>query len=294
MAADLHCHTKYSDGSLTAEELVLLARRSGIDTIAVTDHDTFAGCERAASFGRKIGVRVLPGAEFSCVDPQTGRKAHVLCYQCSNPERLEPLCRKTCEARRKAGEAMLKKVMALYPISPQMVLRRAGCSTSLFKQHIMHALIDAGYAHEIFGPVFQKLFSRGGLASEPVPYPDVHAVLKEIRQAGGIAVLAHPGEYDSYRLLEQLAADHEIDGVEVWHSKNKAGDAEKFETIARAGNLLMTGGTDFHGMYSKVPVHLGTCLTPDDQLQRLENWKNGCGKIESAPYRIKDSMEEQK
>ena len=183
MAADLHCHTKYSDGSLTAEELVLLARRSGIDTIAVTDHDTFAGCERAASFGRKIGVRVLPGAEFSCVDPQTGRKAHVLCYQCSNPERLEPLCRKTCEARRKAGEAMLKKVMALYPISPQMVLRRAGCSTSLFKQHIMHALIDAGYAHEIFGPVFQKLFSRGGLASEPVPYPDVHAVLKEIKPA---------------------------------------------------------------------------------------------------------------
>ncbi len=270
MAADLHCHTCASDGSDTADEVVRMAKMRGLSAVAVTDHDTFDGAREAVSCGVKYGIRVIPGAEFSCFDAATGRKAHVLCYLCRNPGKLESLCRATCEARRKAGEAMLEEVTALYPISAEMVLARAGRSASLYKQHIMHALIDAGYANEFFGGVFQSLFSaKGGKAYVKIEYPEVHDVIERIRRAGGLAVLAHPGEYDSYALLESLAASRLLDGVEVWHPKNRAGDEERFAGIAREYGLVMTGGTDFHGMYTKTPMPLGTCTAPDGEVERL-------------------------
>lgn len=270
MAADLHCHTRASDGSDTADEIVFMAKKRGLSAVAVTDHDTFDGVKEALSSGAKYGIRVISGAEFSCTDAATGRKAHVLCYLCDCPEKLQRLCRATCNARRKAGEAMLEKVMALYPVSAEMVLRRAGPSASLYKQHIMCALMDAGYTNEIFGSVFQELFSaKGGKAHVKIEYPEVHDVIEQVHRAGGLAVLAHPGEYDSYDLLKSLSASNMIDGVEVWHPKNRTGDEERFSEIAREYGLVMTGGTDFHGMYTKTPMPVGTCTAPDEQAERL-------------------------
>jgi predicted metal-dependent phosphoesterase TrpH len=251
-----------------------MAKRKGLSAVAVTDHDTFQGAREAVSAGERYGIRVIPGAEFSCTDSTTGRKAHVLCYRCAAPDGLADLCRSTCEARRRAGEAMLEKVAALYPISREMVLRRVGPSASLYKQHIMHALIDAGYTSELFGDVFQRLFSaHGGKAYVKIEYPDVHDVIDQIHRAGGLAVLAHPGEYDSYDLLNRLAASHEIDGVEVWHSRSSEADVHLFAEIARNYGLLMTGGTDFHGMYTKVPRPIGTCAAPNEEVERLLQWK---------------------
>jgi hypothetical protein len=275
MAADLHLHTKISDGSVGIDEVVMLAKRCGLTAIAVTDHDTFAGSGRAQILGKRQGVKVLPGAEFSAVDASTGRKAHILCYLCDRQDRLLSLCRHTSEARRKAGTAMLEKVLALYPITAEMVMRRTQGSTGLYKQHIMHALLDAGFAGEIFGSVFQKLFNpKDGLAYVPVQYPEVHDVIEQIHAAGGLAVLAHPGMYDSYALLDQLAADHEIEGVEVWHPRNREGDVEKLSAVAKSYGLVRTGGTDFHGMYTQRPVPVGTCTAPDTELEKLLRCKS--------------------
>ncbi|WP_457942456.1 PHP domain-containing protein [Caproiciproducens sp. LBM24188] len=274
MAADLHCHTKMSDGSLGIDEVVMLAKKEGLSTISVTDHDTLAGSVRAKIFGDRHGVEVIPGVEFSCVDPATGRKAHLLGYLFDHPDRLVGLCKRTSDCRKQAALVMIQKVMRLYPVTAEMIMRRAHGSTAVYKQHIMHALIDAGYAEEFFGPLFHKLFdSRGGLAYCPITYPDVHEVIAQVHEAGGIAVLAHPGEYDSYDLLEQLASSHEIEGVEVWHPRNKPGDEEKFIETAKKYGLVMTGGSDFHGMYTKRKTHIGTCVTPDDQLEALKNCK---------------------
>ena len=271
MPADLHCHTKMSDGSVGIDELVQLAKRSGLSAIAVAAHDTFSGALRAKSYGDRIGMEVLPGAEFSCMDPATGRKAHVLCYGNVRVHRLEGLCKKIGDNRRRSVSVSLQKVMRLYPITMDMVVQRAHGSSNIFKQHIMHALIDAGYADSFYGAVYEKLFRpRTGFAYCKTEYPDVHDVIAQIHDAGGIAVLAHPGIYDSYDLLEQLARDHEIEGVEVWHTRNREGDAERFMQIATQYHLIMTGGTDFHGMYSKVTHPLGTCTTPDDQLTLLK------------------------
>jgi hypothetical protein len=165
---------------------------------------------------------------------------------------------------------MLQKVMRLYPITAEMVVRRAQGSTNIYKQHIMHALIDTGCTDEFFGSVFHNLFnSKNGLAYAPVRYPEVHDVIRQIHEAGGVAVLAHPGEYDSYGLLEQLAVDREIEGVEVWHPRNREGDEHKFAAVAEKYGLAMTGGSDFHGMYTSPVKPLGACTTPEDQLELL-------------------------
>lgn len=274
MGADLHCHTKMSDGSVGIDEVVLLAQKKGISVISVTDHDTLAGSVRAKIFGNRHRVEVIPGVEFSCIDPATGRKAHLLCYFYDRPDRLEGLCKRTADSRKQAASIMVRKVMRLYPIPVEMVMRRAHGSTNIYKQHIMHALIDAGYTDELFGPLFHKLFdSKTGIAFSPVQYPDIHEVIVQAHEAGGVAVLAHPGVYDSYELLEQLAKDHEIEGVEVWHPRNRPGDEERLTAVAQKYGLAMTGGTDFHGMYSTVKAPIGTCVTPDDQLEALRKHK---------------------
>ncbi|WP_101697673.1 PHP domain-containing protein [Clostridium minihomine] len=274
MAADLHCHTRMSDGSIAIDELVLLAKNKGIGTIAVTDHDTFAGATRAKIFGDRHGVEVIQGIEISAYDNDRDRKVHILGYCCESPDRLEGLCKKIGESRRMAANIMMQKVMRLYPIPAEMVMRRAQGCTNIYKQHIMHALIDAGYTTEMFGSLFQKLFNpRGGLAYCPIEYPDVHDVIKQIHGAGGLAVMAHPGQYDGHDLMMELADSGEIDGIEVWHPVHKKEDIPQYVALARLKGLLMTGGSDFHGMYTSHPCALGAFLTPDEQLSELKKRK---------------------
>ena len=274
MSADLHCHTKMSDGSVTIEELVILAKNKGITTISVTDHDTFAGSTRAKVFAKRHGVTVIPGIEISAFDYDRNQKVHILCYHCSYPDRLEGLCKKISDSRKKAASIMVQKVMHLYPVGAEILLRHSHGSTNIFKQHIMHGLMDAGYTNELYGAVYQKLFTpRIGLAYSKIEYPDVHHVLNEVKQAGGIAVIAHPGQLKDISLLEQLADRKEIDGIEVWHPSNEDSLIAQFMILAETHHLLMTGGTDFHGMYSKVPRTIGTYITPQEQVRALEKWK---------------------
>lgn len=186
MASDLHCHTKISDGSMGIEELIAIAKRRGLSAISVTDHDTTAAATRAVIIGRRQEVRVIHGVEFSTIDKARGNEAHLLCYLCDTPDRLEGLCRRTGESRRQAAMAMVRKVMRYYPITPELIVKCATGSTNIYKQHIMHALMDAGYADSIYGELYQKLFSpeTGSALVEP-EYPDVKEVLELIHSAGG-------------------------------------------------------------------------------------------------------------
>ncbi|MGN0550757.1 MAG: PHP domain-containing protein [Acutalibacteraceae bacterium] len=270
MSADLHCHTKISDGSVAINELVLLAKNKGLDTIAITDHDTFAGTTRARIFGERYGVEVIHGAEVSAFDNKRGRLVHILCYMCKYPNRLEGMFSKILKDRQKAVTIALQKVMRMYPITPEMVAVRAKGSSSLYKQHIMQTLVDAGYTDKVYGDLYKKLFHhKYGLARTNIEYPDVYEVLQEIKSAGGVSVLAHPGVYDSYELLPELAQKG-LDGVEVYYPRAKDGDEQLLTGIAKQYDLIMTGGTDFHGGCTSMVNPIGTCTTPDDQLARLK------------------------
>ena len=275
MIGDLHCHTKLSDGSMGLEDVIYFAKRAGLDFISITDHDTLAGVTRAAILGKRYGINVVTGVELSCVDEQRGKKVHILCYMPETPDRLEGLCNKTLDSRTKAGHEMIKRVSQFYPITADFVARYYAGSKSIYKQHIMNALMDLGYTSSIFGDEFNKLFNKKtGLVYVDPEYPSVFNVLELIHQAGGLAVMAHPREYDSFELLDELLAKELLDGIEVYHPRNTPEDVKKLEQLTESNNVLKFGGTDFHGFYTSNLCPLATCITPHETLSQLFKQKN--------------------
>lgn len=136
----------------------------------------------------------------------------------------------------------------------------------------MHALMDAGYADGIYGSVYEKLFSEGGSAYVPVEYPDTREVLELIHSAGGVAVLAHPFEYDSLALMEELTSLG-LDGVEVYHPSHSEEKRAELLAFARENGLLVTGGSDFHGMYTRTARPLGSVTVDDEMVEALLSYK---------------------
>ncbi len=269
MRGDLHCHTKLSDGSQGIEYVIAAAKRARLDFLAITDHDTTASFSRSKVLGERYGVQVIQGVEFSSCDETRGRKVHILCYLPEKPDRLQALCMRTTEARKKAGSQMLQMVMRKYPISASEVVRLAG-GECIYKQHIMHALMNAGYTTEIYGELFHKLFDPGEKSClVQIEYPGCRDVIDLIHSAGGLAVLAHPRVYDSFDLAQELIAEKRLDGIEVWHPRNQEGDSARLLSLTKEHGLLSTGGSDFHGMYASQPAEIGRCYTPKSYLDEL-------------------------
>ncbi len=270
MTGDLHCHTTLSDGSLGIEDIIAQAKRLKIDFLSITDHDTMASHSRASILGSRYGVRIIPGVELSAWDKVRNRKVHILCYAPQKPDRLEGLCLKCCEIRKDCSKQMVEKVMADYPITAESVLKYATGSKSIFKQHIMHALIDYGYSTEFYGDLNYKLFNRtDGIYYVEREYPDVNFVLDLIHSARGVAVMAHPVQYDNIELLEELAAKGKLDGVEVDHYSASDEQKKIMLEIAEKYDLIVTGGSDFHGLYNEKPSPLGSNVTDKKNLDKL-------------------------
>ncbi len=270
MICDLHCHTKLSDGSLGIEDIISQAKRTGIDCLSITDHDTMASFSRAEVLGQREGVKILRGVELSAWDKDRNSKVHILCYAPQKPDRLEGLCLKSCEIRKACSKEMIDKVMAKYPITLESILKHTTASKSIFKQHIMRALIDYGYALEFYGELDRELFNpKIGSCYVEREYPDVNFVIDLIHTARGVAVMAHPAQYDNIELLEELAKKGKIDGVEIGHYSADENYRKELGAIADRYELIRTGGSDFHGLYNSVPTHLGSELTAQVEVDRI-------------------------
>jgi len=270
MICDLHCHTKLSDGSLGIEDVISQAKRMNIDFLSITDHDTMASFSRADVLGERHGVKILHGVELSAWDKARNSKVHILCYAPKKPDRLEVLCLKSCEIRKACSKEMIEKVMEKYPITLESILKHTTSSKSIFKQHIMRALIDYGYALEFYGKLDCELFNpKTGSCYVEREYPDVNAVLDLIHSARGVAVMAHPAQYNNIELLEELAKQGKIDGVEVNHYSANNDYRSELHSIAEKYELIETGGSDFHGLYNAVPTHLGSESTTKENLDRI-------------------------
>lgn len=270
MIGDLHCHTTLSDGSLGIEDIIVQAKRTGIDFISITDHDTMSSINRAKILGERYGVQTIPGVELSAWDKKRGRKVHILCYAPQKPDRLEGLCIKSCEIRRQCAGEMIQKVTELYPITAESVMKHATGSKSVFKQHIMHALVDYGYTTHFYGRLNYKLFNHeSGSCIVEREYPDVNFVLDLIHSAKGVAVMAHPVYYNSIDLLKELAENGKIDGVEAYHYSADEEQRKIILDIAKQYDLIITGGSDFHGLYNEKPTYLGSNTTDKENIDRI-------------------------
>ncbi len=291
MNGDLHCHTKLSDGTLGLEEIVALAVKRGVETIAITDQDCLAGNVRARIVGERSGVRVIPGVEISSVDCNTGEDVHILAYMFDSPDRIEGLCHRNALAQKKAGQYMMLKATKKYPVTAELIMRCAQGSTNLYKQHIMHALMQCGYTMTMYGDIYKKLFdpdNPAGIYVKP-KFADVHEVLTAVKDAGGISVLAHPALYDNFDIIDDLV-DSGLCGIEVWHPSATEDDEKRLIEIAKKYKLLMTGGSDFRGMYNPGEWSLGDYSTPVQNLNEFLNYKTKMKRQQKKTAAQKESV----
>ena len=266
MIGDMHCHTTMSDGSTPPEMLVQYAIDAGLDFIAVTDHDTMAGVQKAVNLGKRKGLKVIPGVEVTTRDGKTGRVAHLLCYMPKKTEKLEKMMAKTLSNRNEAVKNVIREVGKLYPVNEADVVRAAGDAQCIYRQHIVRALMERGYTTSIFTNLNVNIFSN---IPYEVEFPETREAAGIINQSGGICCLAHPGRYDSIDLAWELAETGKIQAIELSHPANSESDREEIEKIIRKYWLVPLGGSDYHGYYSSVPHPLGTCTTPGEALDAL-------------------------
>lgn len=257
---DLHVHSSASDGSLTPEEVVELAKHAGLASFALTDHDTVEGVERALDHAKKIkGIEVIPGTELSCY--YNDREIHIVGLFINHKDEtfLNEL-QKLEQAREARNEKMVQNfVDAGIPITLEE-LKHGNPNSVITRAHFARVLIEKGICKDK-NEVFDKYLGIGCPFYLPKPKVTPEHVISLINQAGGIAILAHPYSYK----LSKTEIEHMLDdlipaglsGMECYYSTYDDGQMQELRNIAHAKNLLISGGSDFHGTV-KPDISIGT------------------------------------
>ena len=243
---DLHVHSTFSDGSQTPERLVYAAYCAGLAGVAITDHDTMGGLPEARAAGKKYGIEVIGGVEVS-TNACRGRM-HILGYYVSPlSEPLRSTMRKIRDSRYKRLHAMMDKLEELgipidfrddFPVE---------AGHSLGRPHIAVKLKERGIVHSIF-QAFYKYLGDDKPAFVPKWCPEPEEVVDMIHDAGGLAVLAHPGSTGNEvdEILPKLI-DVGLDGIEALYPQHDPQVTTKYRELATKHGLVITGGSDYHG-----------------------------------------------
>lgn len=273
MSIDLHIHSTMSDGTLTPKEIVDLAYRKGLTAISLTDHDTVAGYVEAKTRGDEIGLEVISGVELSVRFEND--HLHLLGYfvDCNNQVLLNGL-RVLHEARMKRNSAILAKLADLGIVIQEKELANISKTGETGRPHIATILLQRGEV-ESMDQAFEQYLGRTGSAYESRFVYDLQQGIELIHGAGGLAVIAHPGNLlkdhvDESPVLKKLI-HHAIDGVEVYYPTHSKQYRKQLLFLAKKYGLIVTGGSDYHGSVRK-----GTTLAG--------------GKVVTVPAKILDDM----
>jgi 3',5'-nucleoside bisphosphate phosphatase len=270
---DLHLHTSVSDGSQSPAATVREAEARGVTLIAITDHDTTEGVAEAMAAAEGTGVMVVPGVEIGADSDQ--HDVHILGYylRWEEPELQEAL-RVLREGRDLRNERILEKLGGLgAEVDPDRVREISGPG-SVGRPHIAAAMVEAGHVGSQ-GEAFGRYLGRGKAAFVPRARLSPEEACRIIKQAGGIPVLAHGAKVGS-REVVRAALDAGIEGIEAFHSDHTGAEVESLLALAKARNLLVTGGTDSHGPHSGRPTAVGSVTLPawvgEGFLARAPEW----------------------
>lgn len=264
---DLHTHSHRSDGLLSPSAVVELALENGVGAISLTDHDCVDGIPEAMDAGKKCGVEVLSGVELS--SEFRGRDLHVLGYGVDPVHaEFQVILAKFRETRYKRGLKIIEKLNALgMAVEPAEVLAKAG-KGALGRPHIAAVLVEKGYVSRT-NEAFDKYIADGGPAYVPKYKMSPRQAIQYIHLAGGLAFIAHPGTFiEGIGELDELLAEG-FDGIEVFHPANNGDLTSELGRIASDRNLLVSGGSDFHGFKGR-DVPIGAMDVPYDVLERIK------------------------
>ena len=266
MVADLHLHTNFSDGTYTPEELVMHAARVGLSAIALTDHDTVEGCARLRLAAAAAGVEFVPGTELTAeVD---GIELHLLAYfiDTHHPRLLTETARYQ-QVRQDRIREMVERLNKLgIPLQSETVFKLASCR-SPGRPHVARALIQEGYCGNL-DEAFERFLKKNRPAWVPKARVSAVDAIQLVHEAGGLAVMAHPGLNRTDEIIEGLVAAG-MDGIECFHTKHSTTTSERYLTIADRYDLAVTGGSDCHGMSKGKPL-IGTVKVPYNLVEKLK------------------------
>jgi len=272
---DLHTHSCYSDGEYTPNELILKAKKEGIKLISITDHDTVLGNQNITlTEEEKLGIKIVPGIELSAKVPKG--QMHILGYNIDifNKE----LNNKITDLKNNSFYAVLGIITQIkkdYGITftTEEILDILNSKGNIGRPDIAKLCIKHGYATSVkesfdkfLTPANEKITTiKKGISSEEC--------LKLIKNAGGIPVLAHPKTLKcSDKELEQIIKklkDYGLKGIEAYHSIHTPEEIEKYIELANKHDLLISGGSDYHGPLIKPDVKLGTGINNNIKVKKL-------------------------
>jgi predicted metal-dependent phosphoesterase TrpH len=273
---DLHLHTTASDGRSTPEQLVAEAAAAGVRTIAVTDHDTTDAIGACEAVARSEGLDFVPGIEMTAVDGR--RDIHVLGYFIDGDD--DELARFLSVQREDRRRRLLEIASTLErlgaPIDTAPITAAASCGRSVGRPMVAAALIDAGHARDV-ADAFDRFLGEGRPAFVERRGSSPAGVIARIHEAGGVAALAHPGKVGLDALVAPLA-ESGLDAVEVFHPDHDNEARVRYARLARDHDLLVTGGSDYHGPGSHRESALGRVGLPAREFDRLAaraRWRSG-------------------
>ena len=270
--ADLHVHSRASDGSVEPQNLAPLAVQAGLSAFALTDHDTVHGVEPARDAAEAVGIEFVPGVELTGYCPARDRQDEIevhilgLFIDPADPQLLSRLQRFQQVRVDRIGKMAEKLKSIGVNVDPERVLKRAGGQT-VGRVHVAQELVELGFC-ETVRDAFERYIGVECQAYVPKEEMTARQAVQLVRTAGGCPVFAHPGvTEDAPRLIEELAAEG-LAGVEVHSPVHTDRQERDFMELANRLGLAVSGGSDFHGE-AKPGVHLGQDAVSFVELERL-------------------------
>ncbi len=249
MKIDLHMHSTYSDGIFPPADLAQKARDSGLAAISLTDHDCLDGTEEFARAASREGIEVVSGVELSAEFKE--RDLHILGYGINwRDERLQDVLWQFRETRLRRGHKILEKLNNLgVKLDTDKVLAKSP-EGALGRPHIAEVLLEEGYIRT-FSEAFDRYIGENGPAYVKKFKLSPLEAIDYIHGAEGLAFIAHPAFY--LQEMSELTALIELgfDGVETAHPNHSSNQREELERIAENYGLLISGGSDYHGINGK-------------------------------------------
>jgi predicted metal-dependent phosphoesterase TrpH len=268
--ADLHLHTFFSDGTFTPEELVERASKLGFSAIALTDHDTVEGCDRAAAACAAAQMEFISGTELTAEHDDT--EVHILAYfvDTQNQTLLTRIAGFQSVRQNRIREMVAAINKMGVPLEAETVFALANCK-SPGRPHVARAMVKAGLVANL-DEAFDRFLKKGRPAWVPKAKMSALEGVELIHQAGGLAVMAHPGLNRTDEIIPDLV-DAGLDGIECFHTKHSTVMSERYLEIAEQYHLLVTGGSDCHGFSKNKPL-IGTVKLPYEHVEKMKERRN--------------------
>lgn len=274
---DLHTHSLKSDGSMTPTELVFHAKESGLSAIALTDHDGTDGIDEAMEAGKKTGLEVVPGIEFSA---KCETEEHILGYYIDkdNPVFSEAL-KNILRAREQRNIETAAKIRELgFDITIDDAKKFAG-GALIGRAHFAKAMVEKGYVESVKA-AFDKYFSVGKPCFCKTQLYTSAECVSLINKAGGAAFVAHlhlikKSDEEIFAFLKELKKSG-LCGIEGYYTDYTPDMQEKYQQMAKELDLLISGGTDFHAKmkpHISIGTGLGNLKIPYSLLDDIKEWR---------------------